>query len=265
MYHILVVDDEPLMRTWLTRSIPKYTPHFDVPRTARDGLDALECLKESHYDLVITDIKMPQMDGLELARHIHEYHPTVSVIIISGYNDFAYARKAIQYGVKDYLLKPLVDKDLIQLLEETDRRLQHMKNSRPSIPRESPSVKETTGYVYGISANARSSSPINPIIRRAQDYIAKHYCENISLSDLADYCQVNSSYLSDLFHRQLGISYSKYLMQIRMEEAALYLQESPEIKIYELAQKLGFVSTRHFISVFKKYHGRTPSAFRKAP
>lgn len=90
-----------------------------------------------------------------------------------------------------------------------------------------------------------------PVIKMAKEYINQHFCESISLSEVADYCNVNSSYLSNLFHKQLGISYSKYLMQIRMERAAAYLKDSPETKIYEIGEKLGFVSTKHFISVFK--------------
>ena len=123
MNHILVVDDEPLMRTWLSKSIPKHSTCFDVPNTAQDGIEAIDYLKQAAYDVVITDIKMPGMDGLNLAKFIQENYPD-TVIIISGFNDFAYARKAIQYGVKDYLLKPLVDDDLIKLLNDISKRLQ---------------------------------------------------------------------------------------------------------------------------------------------
>ena len=102
-----------------------------------------------------------------------------------------------------------------------------------------------------------------PVIKMAKEYINQHFCESISLSEVADYCNVNSSYLSNLFHKQLGISYSKYLMQIRMECAVAYLKDSPETKIYEIGEKLGFVSTKHFISVFKKYYGVSPTTYQK--
>ena len=102
-----------------------------------------------------------------------------------------------------------------------------------------------------------------PVIKMAKEYINQHFCESISLSEVADYCNVNSSYLSNLFHKQLGISYSKYLMQIRMERAVAYLKDSPETKIYEIGEKLGFVSTKHFISVFKKYYGVSPTTYQK--
>ena len=99
--------------------------------------------------------------------------------------------------------------------------------------------------------------------KNGKEYINQHFCESISLSEVADYCNVNSSYLSNLFHKQLGISYSKYLMQIRMERAAAYLKDSPETKIYEIGEKLGFVSTKHFIPFSKKYYGVSPTTYQK--
>ena len=108
MYHVLVVDDETLMRKYLANSIPSFTDKFQVSGIAKDGLEAMELLKKQHYDLVITDIQMPEVDGLSLAKYLHENFPDIAVIIISGFNDFEYARKAIKYQVTDYLLKPLV-------------------------------------------------------------------------------------------------------------------------------------------------------------
>ena len=85
MYHTMIVDDEPLMRTYLTQSIPAFSTLFDVSAAAKDGLEAVELLKEIPVDVVITDIKMPEMDGLSLAKHIHENYPGITVIIISGF------------------------------------------------------------------------------------------------------------------------------------------------------------------------------------
>ena len=90
-----------------------------------------------------------------------------------------------------------------------------------------------------------------------------HFNESISLSDVAEHCNVNSSYLSNLFHKQLGISYSKYVTKLRMEYAVACLKEPSCAKIYEIGEKLGFVSTKHFISVFKKYYGMSPTAYQK--
>ena len=129
MYHTMIVDDEPLMRTYLAQNIPAFSSLFDVSAAAKDGLEAVELLKKIPVDVVITDIKMPEMDGLSLAKHIHENYPGITVIIISGFSDFEYAQKAIRYNVKDYLLKPLVDKTLIDLLDALAARFEQERGT----------------------------------------------------------------------------------------------------------------------------------------
>ena len=128
MYHVLIVDDEPLMRTYLAKSIPQFDEQFDVCGTAADGQEAIEYLKAhiGKVDVIITDIKMPEVDGLTLAGYVSARFPEIVLIIISGFSDFEYARKAIQYNVTDYLLKPLQDKSLIELLHNVAMRLTSM-------------------------------------------------------------------------------------------------------------------------------------------
>ena len=120
---ILIIDDSALMRRVICDIINR-DERFQVVAKAKDGLEAIELLKKQHFEVVITDIKMPEVDGLSLAKYIADNFPDIIVIIISGYNDFEYARSAIQYRVTDYLLKPLVDQNLILLLESIARRLE---------------------------------------------------------------------------------------------------------------------------------------------
>ena len=99
------------------------------------------------------------------------------------------------------------------------------------------------------------------IAENARKYILSHYQEQISLSQIAEEIGVNSCYLSDIFHKHMGEPYSRYLLRIRMEQAARLLRENPGEKIYKIAERTGFVSSKHFISVFKKYYGTTPAAY----
>ena len=105
----------------------------------------------------------------------------------------------------------------------------------------------------------------NQIVHLARQYILLHYSEPVSLTQIADEIGVNNCYLSDLFHKNLGESYSKYLLRIRMEQAVQLLKNRPDIKIYDIAMQVGYVSPKHFISVFKKYYGVTPSNYPKNP
>ena len=102
-----------------------------------------------------------------------------------------------------------------------------------------------------------------PLIQQAVEFIKLHYQENISLSDVARECNVTSSYLSDLFHKEMHLPYSKYLTQLRMEQAKLLLDTYDSIKMYDVAQKIGFTSSKHFIKVFKQFYVISPALYQK--
>ncbi|MFC4779383.1 response regulator [Paenibacillus sp. GCM10023252] len=104
---VLLVDDEPHITRNLQKVIPWEMLGLEVPATAKNGMEALQLLQQTPYDLLLCDIRMPVMDGLELVRQIRETNIDCEVIMLSGYQDFAYTRMAIQYGVKDYVLKPI--------------------------------------------------------------------------------------------------------------------------------------------------------------
>lgn len=529
MYNILIIDDEQLMRSYLADNISAICPIYRITGIACDGIEAMELLKHQHFDLVITDIRMPGMDGLSLCKYIYESSPGTKVVIISGYNEFEYARTAIKYQVTDYLLKPLDDNNLFDVLMNVKEALDEAGNDLPVPALDSyakrsdyelfsdflvhiidgnmnqifslfevleshnitfmkqyacmilftidelslmlmrknsydltthhlklysicqtfcsdkeiisvydsqssvllfltdeskkglraqilrichelqqlfiacklPHINITCGSYFSDIMDAPlsvtsaydmlalilkdSSSPIfyesyleqedficklnqissktyedylkrdnthllfslqtfcdlfhspftlsfllrsgsyfiryicsrsnikihyinaaytqltkeadklisfpqinkealssvlhhtisclnspyhekklagtNQIVTLATTYILQHYNEPLSLSLIADEIGVNSSYLSDLIHKSLGQSYSQYLLKVRMEQAVIMMKQQPNTKVYEIAEKTGFVSTKHFISVFKKYYGLTPAVY----
>lgn len=134
MYNVLIVDDEPRICAGLSVFIDWESVGFRVLNTAGNGQEALEELKRNRYNLVITDIRMAMVDGLELIRTMHVQNPKVKVLIISGYNDFEYAREAIRYGVRGYLLKPINSDELLnsvlRIKEELDRENDDMLKNR---------------------------------------------------------------------------------------------------------------------------------------
>lgn len=118
MYTLLIVDDEPLTGRFLRTHIPQWDFRFEVAAVAGDGVEALELMNKQHFDLVITDIKMPEMDGLELCRHIADANSGQKVMLLSGYNEFPMAQEAIRYGVSNYLLKPIQAEEMIRALSK---------------------------------------------------------------------------------------------------------------------------------------------------
>lgn len=122
-YSILVVDDESLIARNIAKSIEQVNSSFQVVAMCANGVEAIDYIKNNDVNVVFTDIRMPEMDGLELAEYISGHYPYIECIIVSGYNDFEYAKSAISYNVKNYLLKPVNKEELRKCLSDIERHL----------------------------------------------------------------------------------------------------------------------------------------------
>lgn len=132
MYTVMIVDDEPIIRKGIANFIPWESINCQVSHEVTNGLEAIEILKKDTPDIIISDIKMPGMDGIELSKYIYENLPHVKVILLTGYSDFEYAQSAIRYNVVDFILKPSSNDKIIQAIENTKtiiskERSQHQK------------------------------------------------------------------------------------------------------------------------------------------
>jgi two-component system response regulator YesN len=123
---ILIVDDEPLVRNSMARMVDNLNDKYTIEQ-AEDGEDAIILLKKQSFDLVITDIRMPAVDGLQLAAHIFEFYPETYIVMLTGYSDFDYARTAIQYKVMDYLLKPASVDDIKKSIIKIEKLIQERR------------------------------------------------------------------------------------------------------------------------------------------
>ncbi len=253
MYTALIVEDEPLMQEYLLKNLSVIHREWKAGACARNGVEALELLQSCRFDLVITDIKMPRMDGLELAGYIHKRFPGIYLILLTGYDEFEYARVAVRAGVTDYLLKPLKDAELHNALNHIAEKISGSvqnsgmdKNKQSLLPAGNPMGKEAS----------------NVIVQRARAYIQANYTSQLSLNELAELLSVNPAYLSSIFKSDQGENFSKYVLRLRMERAGLLLRTYPAAKINEIAEKTGYVSARHFDTAFKKYYGITPNEYR---
>ncbi|MCE5188413.1 MAG: response regulator [Eubacteriales bacterium] len=257
-YHVLAVEDEPLMRQYLADNLPLIHPSFVVTDTARDGLAALSLLEANHYDLIITDIRMPGLDGLALVERIRAMGRSIPVIILSGYDEFDYARTALRFGVSEYLLKPLKDEELhdtlVRLSGDIERHRSAMRLPKDLTPENISRFVASCFY--------ETSAEQTQLIERAVRYITTHFTEPITQTDVAEVLGVTPAYLSSVFHEEKGESYSKFLVRLRMTQAALLLKSNPSMTIQRVAEQAGYSSDKHFIGVFKKYFGATPNEYR---
>lgn len=245
MHKVFLVEDEGIIRKGLKQLIEDVIGGFQVIGEADNGKTALEALKGSGVpDLLITDIRMHEMNGIEMIKRVRDLYPDLYMIIISGYADFEYAKQAIKYGISDYLLKPVDRVELTQALEQFRRRC------------------EPEGVVAVDAEHEDDSQQGRQLIRRVKELILERLDQEISLQTIAEQVHLNPQYLSALFKTETGQNFSDYVTQCRMNKAKQLLKET-NLKVYEVAQLSGYVSAKHFMSVFKELVGSTPSRYRE--
>lgn len=173
-YTILLVDDESAVREGIRNRTPWERYNFKVVGEAGNGIEALEMIEELHPDVVITDIRMPYLDGMELIKEIRRSHPPISIIIISGYDEFTYAQQAIRYDVSEYVLKPVTSEDICNLLERTAKRLdediiriQDQNRLKSAYAQALPLIKEK--FLVSLLTPVHQSPKAN-LIAKAKDY-----------------------------------------------------------------------------------------------
>jgi len=240
MYGLVIADDELIIRQGLM-TIPWNEYDIEVMGIASNGSEALDMVMEKCPDILLTDIRMPGMDGLALIEAAKKYDPKIQAILLTGYEDFEYARDAIRLGAIGYILKPSDPEEIIESIERAKKKLEeiHGRNN--------------------ISAN--NSKVKNRIICKLIEYIEEHYKEDITLQTAADYVHMNHIYISRLFKRETGETFLDYLTKFRLKRACVLLMKN-EYKIYEIALEVGITDSGYFSQVFRKYYGMTPSEYR---
>ncbi|TDF97728.1 response regulator transcription factor [Paenibacillus piri] len=162
MYKVLLVDDERLILDGISKVVDWASAGTELAGTARNGIEAFEKVRRNPPDIVISDIKMPGMDGLQLAAKLSEAYPRIKLVLLSGFSDFEYARSALRYGVKQYLLKPCNENKIADVLQELvaelnkeEQREQFVSSIRYGLEKVLPHVKEqflkefVTNKTYG--------------------------------------------------------------------------------------------------------------------
>jgi two-component system response regulator YesN len=253
MLNLMIVDDEPFMLKGLLNIIEKGPTPCSVIVSAHDGFDALEKLENYRPDLLITDIQMPEMNGLELIRKVRERGLCDRFIILTGYDDSTYLHQAIRCKVIDYLLKPINKAELYEVMSNLSLELLGGDDEGSS---HASSDMEVT--VPGVDYDQMSRN-VKKIIR----HIETHYKETISLDQIAEHVYLHPNYISSLFRKETGLTLIHYLHLYRIKKAKVLMLGDSEESLHRISEQVGYESVRHFFSVFKKYCGVTPSEYRQ--
>ena len=264
MYKLLIADDEHWLRRRLAVTMPWKENGIGTVIEAEDGASALSLAMEYEPDIIITDIDMPGLSGVELMRILYESALCPQIIVISGYDEFEYAQSAVRFGAQDYLLKPIDETELLRAVrrctaeldrkwEEERARAERNAHNEERMRAESDANKEEPEKEEGHR---------HWIIEKAIRYLEEHYAESLTMSDVAEHVYLNSSYFSRLFREETGITFTNYLMRTRIG-AAKKLMDDESWKLYDIAARVGYSNPQYFSTVFKEIEGVTPTQYRE--
>ena len=240
---LLIADDEAVIRRGMERMISSFQYDFEI-LTARDGAEALEVIRNHKPQLILADINMPHINGLDMISQARELVPESKIIIISGYHEFDYAQKAMELKVSEYLLKPVKEAQLRSVLQKAcasyRQRQQELKLLNMLAPQESADI----------------------IAQMIEEMKQKFSDESLCLQVLAEKFHVSQSYLSRGLKQRIGMGFSDYLNSLRLEKAKLLLLSSINLTILEVSLQAGFSSQHYFCRVFRQTEGVSPTEYR---
>lgn len=225
--NILLVDDEQLELDQLEYMLLQ-SFHLHTLYKAQDVSEALIYANANTVHLALIDIHLPGRSGLDLVKLLKQTHKDINVVMVTAYQSFDYAQKALRLKVDNFITKPVVESELISAVKP------FFKNNNTEM------------------------------IQKVLDYVHAHYDSNLTLLYIASKeIHVNYAYLSRKFNEELGMSFPRYLNQYRIKAAKYLMDEKPSLSIEEVSEKCGFSNQHYFSQLFKNETDVNPSVYRK--
>lgn len=253
VYRILVAEDEVIARRTLRLICERSASPVEVVLEASTGRQVVEALDVVRPDIILMDVILPGMNGLEATRVVHERFPATRVAIVSAYEKFEYAQQALRAGAVDYLLKPIRPEQLEALLQKLCAGLDAER-----MPGASQLTSERGGPQLQLP-----QGPHAHVLRLAQEFITTHYTESLSLEQVAEHVALSPTYFSRIFKQVMGCTFVEYLTRVRLDEARRLLR-STTLSLAEISYAVGYQSPNYFSEVFKTVEGVTASSYRRS-
>ncbi|MNW26005.1 putative response regulatory protein [compost metagenome] len=250
MYKLMIADDEFEIRHGLSKYFPWHTIGFEVVHAAENGTEALTYINSQPVDVLLCDIMMPDCTGIEVAEQLHSQGSNVQIILLSAHRDFEFARKALQYGVRNYILKPTEYEEIVAVFTETKHYLDNLVSQQPS---------ETTAHSGAETSIYTAEAAHDPVIQKILDYLEQEY-KDATLEGASLVVHMNPSYISKYFKKMTGTNFSEYLNEVRMKKAAEILRLQ-KYKIYEISEMIGYQNAQNFARSFKRHFGQSPYSY----
>lgn len=259
MIRVVVVEDEEFIRKGLILTTPWTKLRCQVVGEAENAVAAVALAHSVYPDIVITDIRMPEMSGLDMIAAIKQ-ELDCEFIIISGYDEFDYARTALKLGVNGYLVKPVDPRELAALLEEVIKKVEEKQKVKSAL-KSLKYLQEKMPLLKMFEEGAGTS--YDRYLDSAMTYMNTNCDREMTVKDVADALGISDSYLGKLVKQKTGLTFVELLTIIRISRAIGLMKQEEAFKIYEIAAAVGYRDSRHFSEVFKKYVGISPSEYRR--
>lgn len=247
MYKILIVEDDSALRFIYSKKKVWSDCGFCIEDQASNGKDALALIEKKRYDLILTDIQMSFIDGIELLREMRARNIQSEVVLVSSYDEFEYARQGLVLGATDYILKPAEDNKLKEMLLRVKEKL----DSKQEIAKE-------------VKAAAKSLEIAVPKEGMAHN-ICRYFSDNsdriITLEEMSESFGFSKDYFGKLFKSHMGVSFNSFYSAVKIEKAKSLLKTG-NYKNYEISDMLGYSTVDYFSKIFKEMTGVTPTQFR---
>jgi len=241
MYKTLVVEDNAVFRYAVRTIVDWASCGFELAAEAVNGKHALTLMEARRFDFILTDVSMPEMNGIDLLRTVKRDSPDTVFVMLSSYDDFRFVKDSMKIGAEDYLLKhDLEPEGMRRMLEQVKQVLDKQREDRR------------------VQAEGRRKE-----IRQAIAYIQAHYAEDISTAELAQRLGFSANYMSNLFRSETGYRIKEFVNRERVAQARRLLKET-NLKVYEVAERVGFQDSSYFCKVFKEITGTTVSTERNS-
>ena len=250
MYKVIIAEDEDIIRKGLVYSIPWTDMDCAIVGEARNGVEGIALIKQLNPDIILVDVNMPVMDGLDMIRETYADHP-YSAVILSGYSNFEYARTAIRYGVTGYLLKPLKREELASAIRDAQKKCR----LRQSCLRQEKEQEEQRNI--RLIPESAAGAEDDDVVKRMLAFIEQHYQEKLVFQDLINALNYSETFLNKRFKKQMGTTFIEYLNRFRIQKA-LELLKTGKISVRDVSWMCGIGDYKYFNMVFKKYMGCSP-------
>lgn len=244
---IVLVEDEYYVRKGILNTVDWAGNGCEIVGEAENGARGMQVIEEMRPHLVIADIEMPMMDGIEMVRRLRAKGIESEYIFLTSHQNFTYVYNAIKLEVIDYLLKPFHREDLQKSLQKARLKLHLLE-------------REEERSLLTAEQDIRVK---NSLVQEAVHYVRAHYAEEISSVSMAEHLNISTAYFCRIFKKETGYTFGQYLANYRIHIAAGMLTNF-DIRVNEAALQVGIADSNYFSQLFKRITGLSPTEYQSS-